>query len=624
MKIIYYNLFSFAIINIKAFLNSVLIFHNLLARYAFGLEKRKQKELFFLPIIVFFVHSFSFAQNTSATSTTFSVIPQKLSNQLEVGNPQKGFYQFEKDSFINSLPLFDIYKRFSWRELETSKGVYNFSPIEAQLQLLSPGQKFSFRIMALNTCCTSYKNGADVPNYILDEGLGWSVPFQSINGSDSIFVPDWNDTILISYMENLIDTLALLYDGNPRIGWIENGLYGNWGEWHTYPIQYPNIQGLYNVPPPSASYLYAPFILDSLNINQPKFRDGSDYAKQKILKAYLQAFKKTQLVQSTGDLSILFSALSYSASKPIGIRRDSWGSNYFNNITMYANYNPTAEEWLLFNNRWKIAPFYTENWGAAFTNQQDMLTQIENFHTSAIAFGNIGNWNSLADTIKNTYLKCAIRTGYRYQITKVILAIQNNTLTLSLNFKNNGIAPTYNDWLIKAYIINPKTQILYSNVIDIPINLKNIVDSSIIETCVVNSLQLLPNYDLQTNLQLRLIAKDSLDYCVPLNFDLVNKNSDGSYTLIELADSLAPVKNNFNDHKSVNHFPNPTRDLVTILSSQEHFGKTYLLFDTFGKIVFYGKINGYLTSLDISEFSNGVYFFKIEDNGPATIKIIKN
>ena len=53
-------------------------------------------------------------------------------------------------------------------------------------------------------------------------------------------------------MDNFIWDLAEKYNDDPRMSWIDIGFYGNWGEWHTCPIQYPNASGEYEVPPPGS------------------------------------------------------------------------------------------------------------------------------------------------------------------------------------------------------------------------------------------------------------------------------------------------------------------------------------------------------------------------------------
>lgn len=47
--------------------------------------------------------------------------------------------------------------------------------------------------------------------------------------------PDYDHPELLSAMVGLIEALGARYDGDRRIGFIQVGLIGFWGEWHTYP-----------------------------------------------------------------------------------------------------------------------------------------------------------------------------------------------------------------------------------------------------------------------------------------------------------------------------------------------------------------------------------------------------
>ncbi len=47
--------------------------------------------------------------------------------------------------------------------------------------------------------------------------------------------PDYNDPLLQSTLLEFIAALGAVYDGDKRLGFIQMGLLGFWGEWHTYP-----------------------------------------------------------------------------------------------------------------------------------------------------------------------------------------------------------------------------------------------------------------------------------------------------------------------------------------------------------------------------------------------------
>ncbi len=47
--------------------------------------------------------------------------------------------------------------------------------------------------------------------------------------------PNYDHPMLLEAMLGLIEALGLQYDGDPRLGVLQMGLLGFWGEWHTYP-----------------------------------------------------------------------------------------------------------------------------------------------------------------------------------------------------------------------------------------------------------------------------------------------------------------------------------------------------------------------------------------------------
>ena len=45
----------------------------------------------------------------------------------------------------------------------------------------------------------------------------------------------YDDSDLVDAMRGLIEALGSRYDGDPRLGFLQVGLLGFWGEWHTWP-----------------------------------------------------------------------------------------------------------------------------------------------------------------------------------------------------------------------------------------------------------------------------------------------------------------------------------------------------------------------------------------------------
>ena len=86
-------------------------------------------------------------------------------------------------------------------------------------------------------CASSSIHGrpTGIPQYLLDGGLRtWEL--QQLRQQRQSLLPDWNDPKLVQALTSFISAWRARYDGDARIGFITAGLYGFWGEWHTYPL----------------------------------------------------------------------------------------------------------------------------------------------------------------------------------------------------------------------------------------------------------------------------------------------------------------------------------------------------------------------------------------------------
>ena len=73
-----------------------------------------------------------------------------------------------------------------------------------------------------------------IPQYLLDDGLV-TYSYNDYGNNGISVCPDYANPLLDQALTNFIAALGSRYDGDPRIGFVELGLLGYWGEWHTYP-----------------------------------------------------------------------------------------------------------------------------------------------------------------------------------------------------------------------------------------------------------------------------------------------------------------------------------------------------------------------------------------------------
>lgn len=71
-------------------------------------------------------------------------------------------------------------------------------------------------------------------------------------------------------------------------------------------------------------------------------------------------------------------------------------------------------------------------------------------------------------------------------------------------------------------------------------------------------------------------------------------------------------------------YPNPAIEIITVIASYNLFGSQYYLTDQNGSKILTGKIESETTSINISQFKNGIYFFRIEGQKRRSFKVVKN
>ena len=349
-----------------------------------------------------------------------------------VVNPLRGYYEWDHQNKVpQSKPLAESYERLSWAQLEENEGEYDFSFIDKRLAALSPGGRYAFGVMPLNTGYSKF-NGVDVPAYLvrrLQKGFFFK----------SSYIPDWNDPYYIQRVEMLFKALAKKYDGDPRIAWIDIRMYGNWGEWHLSGIPYTD---------PS--------------VNTQGALPATPETENKLIDAQAKPFPHTQLLMMTDDKRALVHALRLNTPIPIGMRRDSWGSVHFAEGFVDSSM-PQADNDLILN-RWKIAPVIVETYGGDKVFEvgpEGLVKQVRNYHVSAIGNGALGKWEQFTPEQQQGLLQAGAAAGYNLQLREVEypeIMHPGGRVTINTSWLNIGSAPPYEKWQVSFVLLkNPDT-----------------------------------------------------------------------------------------------------------------------------------------------------------------------
>lgn len=229
--------------------------------------------------------------------------------------------------------------------------------------------------------------------------------------------PNYDDPILQSVILNFIAAFGMNYDGDQRIGFIQIGLLGFWGEWHTYP-------------------------------HNEWFADAM--FQQNVITAFDEAFSITPI-----QLRI---PAQDSPSREIGFHDDSFAYSTIGPVAWF--FWPRMVE-AMADQRWQIAPMggeiYPPLQESIFAQSyelgeysQDPLTSIEVTHTTYLlnyqAFHLGGHGYQGAQ--RTAAEQAAQAMGYEFTVQEVELELSNLTegavdLQVAVLLRNSGIAPFY-------------------------------------------------------------------------------------------------------------------------------------------------------------------------------------
>jgi hypothetical protein len=142
-------------------------------------------------------------------------------------NPLKGWCPFTDAGEI-TLPYSMVFLPVSWSELEPAEGKYAFEQWEKRTWEgeRAAGKHIVFRIYA-----DMPGRPSGFPQWLRDQGVRLT-KYTEHGGGES---PDYNDPRVVRGMERLVAALGKRYDAQPRVAYLQLGLLGFWGEWHTYP-----------------------------------------------------------------------------------------------------------------------------------------------------------------------------------------------------------------------------------------------------------------------------------------------------------------------------------------------------------------------------------------------------
>jgi hypothetical protein len=263
-----------------------------------------------------------------------------------------------------------------------------------------------------------------IPDDLETSQHGFRLPFDPADLTRGYYlVPDWNDPVVLQRIRLLLSALGERYDRDVRLAWVDIGVYGSWGEWHT--------QGLPHYPD---GIPYKPTDL-GFGFNTRQLQPGAPASKEFIVDAHVGAFPRAQLVMLTDDGDAVCHALREEPQSHIGLRRNSLGSGSNSWSFQFPDRLPGCDspnDVAPILNRWQVAPFVAEPFGSQLSRtlmicsngaSQDFCIdqEVTQFHIATVQNSDLGfnadssriTWTELPPTQRQAFLSAGYHAGYR-------------------------------------------------------------------------------------------------------------------------------------------------------------------------------------------------------------------
>lgn len=431
----------------------------------------------------------SFLVSLVATAQTFTTTT--LSG--DYSRPGAGTERWNETSgtqTVSGYPaVLDYYRRFTIRDFLNEDGTTNFTKFDSKLHAaMDARQKFSFGVMQGfpygdgNFNWLSTFSGTDQRTGTTKSGnaaypLAWHTAMQAETIKDWIgesgdWVHNHNSASYLTKWNALHAAINThLQTGSYQPGWaaapipyknvigyIDIRGYGSYGEWHvalTAPgNNYQNFpSGTF---PTVASYKS---IIDAQVNNYQDFR----------LVMITNSLDGLRLGNTGTPVEIAHYLYTRTTTKGfVGFRMDHFGDHTgddeladdsYDDFQLQKNSHSFSGYRFdtAFNNRFKLAPFYGEPPGGPTSSfgvvQGVFPRQVRKWHVTMVGNGNFGQGNTptgqSADSVRQGYRTA----GYHLRVTggDVVSAA---TLTINLKWRNFGLTPTYENWLVQYSLRN--------------------------------------------------------------------------------------------------------------------------------------------------------------------------
>ncbi len=364
------------------------------------------------------------------------VVHPKPTDEL-LANPGMGWETFHEftsktdPSLPSWIPSTVHYVRWGWIELEPQPGQLNTNLIDSALKAAhDAGQKLAFRV---KTCSPN----SDMPNtpaktvrfhpLWLKQAGGRELLVDYDGSAPNIPIPDFDDPDTLKLHLDFIRRLGEHYDGHPDLDHVDLGSLGWWGEWHLSRSKLGKMPSQENC--------------------------------QKIVDAYLAAFKKTPLIMLLNGKELT----TYATQHGAGWRIDSLGDlgTFSTNENHMLNRYPQWFAQTKVQDVWKTAPIAFEPPAtvAEFVEKKWPLRWIFNYGLALHGSYFNGKSSPLPQdaNLQRELTRFLCRLGYRIVLDEVSHPAEAKAgirLVITSKWQNVGSAPCYQPYRVAYRLSN--------------------------------------------------------------------------------------------------------------------------------------------------------------------------
>ncbi|GAA2334046.1 DUF4832 domain-containing protein [Dactylosporangium salmoneum] len=357
-------------------------------------------------------------------------------------NPLKGFarFYFPGDNQNSGYPRSLAWSYFGLSEVMTSAtdcNSYNWSIVDSALnEIASYGNQAAIRFYMEYPGGTGSHPGNAIPHC-----FDGHVTYRN-NTYWGTVSPDYDSPYLLTALQNFIAAFGARYDGDPRIGFINLGLVGLWGEWHTWPFDTDTADGYPNLMPTDAhaaqivAAFDAAFNTTKLEIRYPDSAGGAANAR---------------------DIGYHDDSFCYKEGSPLAgvtLPQSMGGASY---AQLQRALNMGVEnKWVTDSMGGEVRP---EIQSSAFTSWPGGSGQVDNMKACIELEHTTWKINQTSQSYSSTdpNVAAAVRLmGYDLSATHAYYqnSVTGSSATVGVTIANNGVAPFYYPWTVSLGLKN--------------------------------------------------------------------------------------------------------------------------------------------------------------------------